>query len=125
MTVEEMKVQITNYMQTRDWVSFPELLHHLGDEARGSFDCTGAHPNSVFWSDLSENCTRAISALLADKTLLLAASQVLVSALDGAILDLPIGRRPPTEGYSTRHWIPVCLRRRTFANPTDADIMHA
>jgi len=107
---------VRQYVQDYDWVTFAELDREFGEggyaEVRGNCELRlpGA-PNCVVWASMGEEWADLLCAMLTDHELYPYPASYLTYIVDGAVLKLPIAKRPPrTVGYKSAHWLPVCLR---------------
>ncbi len=106
---------IAAYVRAYDWVSFPELLRklepHVPGGVRGEWAITlPDDPNLILWTGMSAPFLDAMRALRGRSAVFFHPARVLTYAIDGGLLRLPLARRLPKRGYTTPHWVPVCLR---------------
>ena len=111
--LDALKRLIVDYIEDRDYVSFPQLERH-GAQAGYAMEGTAAlelgGKNVVVWMGMSQAFCDAIRELLDEKTIFLCPTTSLTYLADGKILILPIAKRPPANGYTKPHWCPAVMR---------------
>jgi hypothetical protein len=111
---------ILQFVEHRDWVSFPELQNHFSSfmETNGNYELSlGNDWNLVIWSGISQELGDTVLKLIREKRLFYHPADTLTYFIDGGILKLPLATRPPKGGYKKPHWVPVCLRTVPMAEP--------
>lgn len=106
--VEEI-IEIMREMKSG--VSFVDLENRLGAKAKGDYQYE-ILPNVVLWSGMSIEFASALRDERIRDALEIAPTPLLVYLADGKVLNLPIAKRPPRNGYREPHWAPVTLRLR-------------
>ena len=86
-------------------VSFVEIREEFGE---GNYDMS-TPTNLVFFSGLTDKTVDGIIELLKEKRILMYPTSPLIYLVDGCVCNLPLAKRPPTNGYKEPHWIPVVL----------------
>ena len=109
-----MTEDILWYVENYDWVTFAELQHRYGTQAKGGHAIY--LNNIVLWVNLSEQLATAITSLLEEKSIHAHPASFLAYMVDGAYLTLPLAKHPPKRGYKKDHWLPVCFRSGPFCN---------
>jgi hypothetical protein len=109
MTSQEMADRILDLIASYEDTTFPEIMRSIGEEARGNH-AIESRPNTFLWAGISKNLFDSF-ALIKDK-LDVHRCSFMVSALDGSILNFPIAKSIPKDGYKEPHWLPVILRYR-------------
>ena len=107
----EIEHRIVEYLRKHKAVTFPQLL----DDLSPHFATRGGRaiellPNCVVWYGLSDELAAALLTLLREQVIDMDDADPLVYWVDGAVLGLPLAKRPPTNGYREPHWVPVVLR---------------
>jgi|RhiMetdeSRZDD1v2_1073273.scaffolds.fasta_scaffold1639237_2 hypothetical protein len=77
----------------------------------------GTVPNLVLWTGMSQEWVDALNELFRAGLLWRQPCIVLTYLVDGAVLQLPLAKRPPKQGYATPHWAPSCVRPITPIAP--------
>jgi hypothetical protein len=104
-------------VRRRDHCSFVELLVCLEEQGvptEGSLSMELGR-NVVLWADLSEEACDVIDDRRCRAAIVPVPTSVLLYAIDGRMLKLPIAKRPPKAGYKEPHWLPVVFRTRERA----------
>lgn len=103
-----MKDKILSRVREKGNVSFAELAHLLGEEAKGDLALTlKEYENIVLWMGMSEAFYEAVSSLLADEVIQLDSTIPLVYMIDGMALNLPIAKQK--RNYKSLRWAPVVI----------------
>jgi hypothetical protein len=105
LSIEYWKAEVLQICK-RGGVSMAEIskLPH----SKGQQDLMLAdRDNVILWIDLEENLIQAISQLAESEEITVRSCNVLIYAIDGCILRLPIAK--PRRRYKTPHWMPVTL----------------
>jgi len=112
LTLDEMADDILWYVETRDWVTYAELTRRYGEQAKGDYQHHMPSMNIIFWPGMSEKFVEALEALSQSKPKRIHPhpSSLLVYLIDGGMLELPLARRPPKNGYKKPHWAPMSFR---------------
>ena len=112
MEVKELSQQIYQYVCENDWVSFPEIQTQWKEklEVLGDVAIFGSFKNLVLWTGLSPTLAEAILYLVREGQVIFAKADLLIYSVDGGLLTLPVAKRPRPDGYTSLHWLPVCLR---------------
>lgn len=87
--------------------TFPGWLRHCGDRGAGDFEIGLLDLNIVWWAGLSEAAARAVEIAREEKMVGLDVVEPMVYLIDGGMLNIPLVKRPPPQGYKKPHWIPV------------------
>ena len=103
--MNKLKERILEFVKERRHVSFVEIQDKFG---RGD-TAIEIEGNVILWANLKEEVVSAIIELLNERKLYANPTSVLVYAVDGRILKLPIAKRIPKDGYKEPHWLPVVL----------------
>lgn len=110
--------QAIDYIRRNGHVSFPELQRFaestLDIPVRGSY-ALEAVPNLILWADMSQEFVDLVHAIQATRKVDLNPTSLLVYAVDGGFLNLPLAKRPPKNGYKTPHWAPVVMHMKPGA----------
>ena len=105
-----MKDEILAYISKYQNVTFAELSKNIGGFDGGSY-CLPA-PDSlgdtILWSDMSEEGSRAIQDLMNEKRIEAAPCGPLPYMTDGVMLKLPLATR--ARKYKKLHWLPVTFK---------------
>lgn len=109
MTSQEMADRILDLIADHGDTTFPEIVGSIGDEAKGdiAFELT---PNTILWDGISRTLFDSF-AFIKDK-LEIHRTSFLVPAFDGGMLNLPLAKSVPKNGYERPHWLPVIFRFR-------------
>lgn len=112
MTTQEMANKILEAVQGYGpGASFVDIVNVCGKEAQGDRVMTfPTRDNTVLWDGVSEMFIDAFN--LVKSQMAIAPSTVLLYAMDGTILDLPIAHRPGKTDYKKPHWYPVTFRMK-------------
>lgn len=103
----EMRTQIRTLVEKRRHVSFAELAQYV-QGFDGDFDYRLAKlKNIVLWAGLSADAGDVINELLDAEQIHMEPCSVLVYAIDGAALRLPLAKQ--ARDYKTPHWLPVAF----------------
>lgn len=105
-----MEEEILEFVRQNRHVSFVELLHKLGQPARGTaaLELNGEKfSNIVLWLNCSMEFIEAIKNLLDRKLITLNSASLLSYLIDGELLTLPIAKRE--RHYKKPHWAPMVL----------------
>jgi hypothetical protein len=109
-----IRTLILDLLAKRDYLSFAEIDRSLiegGMPQKGNVSAThGRDPNLVYWCNMSQDYLDAIAELVTEKALFLHSATEWTYFADGVMLDLPLAKRIPANGYKNEHWQPVCLR---------------
>ena len=110
MTTGEMQVIVLQEIDRYQTVSIPEAMAAVGEEAMGEllWECG---ENVVLWANMSRPFAEAMIELKHTGVIELEPMSKLGMMLGGAMLNMPVVRRPPPKGYAKPHWCPVWLRR--------------
>jgi hypothetical protein len=100
----ELKEEIYNFVKTRRFVSFAEIVLQFGE---GDETIELKDYNIVLWANLRSDVAEAILELLRERKLFLIPTHVLVYIIDGRVLSLPVAKR--LRKYKKLHWLPVVL----------------
>lgn len=114
----QMKREIIRYTARNDWASFAELGHRLAkqfgeDAVRGSWTWYSPIPNVVYWAGMTKTLCRAYEEALRSHRVFLWPDELqvpLAYLADGGVLDMPLCKRVPKNGYKEPHWLPVYFR---------------
>ncbi len=72
---------------------------------------TAADPNVVIWPECSQAFVNILAALQARGNVKMGPQSPLTYMFDaGPLVNLPLAKRPPREGYKTPHWFPASFR---------------
>ena len=107
--------RIETFVKQRDFVTFAELVHHLGVEypLEGELSLvTAGDRNLILWAGMSRLFYEAVVELLHGGQVVPQPTSILTYLIDGRSLTLRLAQRPPKSGYKKPHWLPVCLRHR-------------
>jgi len=109
MTPQEMSEKIVQCVREKGGTSFVELMRAVGPEAEGDISME-APPgyNIVWWSGMSETFVDALE--LARSYIEPTPTSVLVYAIDGGMLGLPIVKQ--ARRYKKPHWVPMVFNLR-------------
>jgi len=100
------------YIKGKEFVTFIELGHFLGDEMKGDRylafrGSNGIDLNCWAWDGMNQKFINTIEEMVAKGYIYINGSTFLVYLFDGGGLRLPIGKKVPKKGYKEPHWIPV------------------
>lgn len=116
MTADEMADAIVDIVTRYGNVTFPELVSHLGEQARGDQVITLAgRDDLVLWAGVSETFAVALNACR--DRIEPQPTMSLLYLMDGGYLSLPVAKRVTAKPYKAQHWIPVVLNPRPTAVP--------
>lgn len=104
--------EFTEWVGRRGQVTFVEIANWLRSQdidPGGDFSLELSTKNIVFWDGMSKPFTQLVQDALDAGSVELAACSSLIYMFDGAMLQLPIAKRPPRAGYKQPHWAPSCL----------------
>lgn len=92
-------------------VTFVELRgvlerHGVPSAGNGTMELSNC-PNLFLWSGMSDEFYDIMAAVLRDEHIELRPTVLLTYLIDGGLLQLPIAKRPPKNGYREPHWAPV------------------
>lgn len=76
-------------------------------------------PNGYVWAGINRTVVDALNELFTARLVHYYPTTPLVYMVDGAMLRLPIAKRPPSGGYKEPHWIPVVIN----AGPVPAHLV--
>lgn len=114
MTAQSLADEIVALVNSRNHVSFAEIIERMGDR----YDLAGeealevtACPNLLFWGGMSGLFVDAVQLVLASERAHLEPCPVLVYLVDGLALRLPLARRLPKGGFKAPRWAPVTFVR--------------
>ena len=102
-TIEE---QIYNFVKSKNTVSFVEITEKFGE---GNEQLTVAK-NMVLWAELTEDAASAITNLIKSELLVMVDGSQMTYMIHGRMLNLPIAKRRPKNGYKTPHWVVAFLK---------------
>ncbi len=104
----DLAEQVYQRIALTNGVSFAELKRTFPEE----FDADDGrtmhnpdYPNIIFWINITEELINALSFLLSEKLITMDPANPMVYTIDGAILDMPLVKRPYK--YKHPHWLPV------------------
>ena len=108
-----MRDQITQYLATRNKVSFPELVEMI-PESLGERMLFSDNESLILWEGMSELFVEAIESLLADGVIVLQPISLIEFQQINAFgryrsLDYPVAKR--IQNYTKPHWIPALVCR--------------
>jgi hypothetical protein len=107
---EVLAEEIEDYVLGMGNVTLVELERWLGPQYCGTGMLVDTRdPNLVFWKGYSEAVIEAFNQLIREGRIEIKTARLLIYAMDGGALLLPIAKRPPREGYRRPHWLPVLL----------------
>jgi hypothetical protein len=115
-TVEGLSPQalaLLIYVRDNDYVTYAEMPKVLAPliPVQGTMAATvPAVPRLVFWLGMSQAWVDTLNALFAAGLLWREPCSTLSYLIEGAVLQLPLAKRPPRNGYATEHWAPSCVR---------------
>ena len=100
-TQAELEERVCKYIQDYHNVTCVELAKHFG-----SGDCIiyQGH-NVVVCFGLSDDLCDVLIKMISEHTLMLVPGSFLTYAMDGSVMDLPIAKRVPANGYKDPHWL--------------------
>jgi hypothetical protein len=113
---------LLRYIREQDYVTFAEMPRLLAPfmETKGQMAAEIQHvPNLILWLGMSPAWIETLNELFATGLLWRQPCSVLSYAVDGALLHLPVAKRPPKHGYATPHWGPVCFRPIEHISPKE------
>jgi hypothetical protein len=94
--------------------SFTEIgtqLREFGIDPAGEFTLLyPGEPSIVLWTGVSEEFIAVLDELLGAKLVHYAPASPWVYLIDGGLLDLPLARRLPRDGYRKPHWLPIVVQ---------------
>jgi hypothetical protein len=105
---ENIETAIREILASRDYVSFAELREIEGFTGDRWIEW-GKDTNIFVWVEVSPRAASALERMRAAGEFEYRPSSVMVYAIDGAMLRLPIARR--VQKYKKPHWAPVTLKR--------------
>jgi len=109
------------YIRTHDYVTFAEMPKVLAPfmETQGQVAAEAPQvPNLILWAGMSQAWVETLDALFAAHLIWQEPCSLTSYLIDGAMLTFPLAKRPPTGGYATPHWGPVCVRPIEHLRPT-------
>lgn len=111
MMIEEMQEKIMQRIaDVGGHATFVELGKLLFPDENGTHCVSIAErPNTILWSDMSEQLASAFQGLLEDKKITYTPTPPLTYMIDGGMLKMPIARA--RRNYKELHWLPVVLNR--------------
>jgi hypothetical protein len=118
-TISPQHVELAlDYIRRYEHVSFIELQRFaedtLGIPSSGDYALEAA-PNLILWAGVSNDFVDLVNAIKATKSVDLNPTSLLVYMVDGGLLNMPIAKRPPRNGYKEPHWAPVVLHLKEAA----------
>lgn len=121
MTPEaEIIVALEEFIKERDHVSMVEVSRFLeenGVPIKGDLAFVLSEPNIALWAGMSQEFSDVMHSINERGKVTIEPASLLVYLIDGAMLRMPLAKRPPKKGYKETHWAPVCLRHKaTVAN---------
>lgn len=96
-------------------VSWVEICNRIPG-AKGDRCMYGGH-NIILWNGVSDELINAVNSLIDDGMICAKVTSLLVYAIDGHFLKLPIGKRFPQNGYTRPRWVPVVFDLKRRRNP--------
>ena len=108
MNAQEMADKILASIRENGDASFADIMRLIGDEAKGEW-AKEALPNLVIWAGMSKTLMDALNIIRPQTEL--KSCHLFVYLVDGAMLRMPVAKRPPKKGYSDSnpHWVPTVL----------------
>ena len=101
---------IVEFVERRQYVSFPELARFLGAHMPVDGDCC-IGPNDyefiLFWVNLSEDLAARLCRLRSEKRIHYHPASLFVYLIDGLSPSLPIAKS--VRKYTKPHWLPVTI----------------
>ena len=101
------------YVRDKDYVTYAEMPAVLAPfiPVEGPFVAEVSRvPNLVLWAGMSREWVDTLNELFGTGVLWREPCSRLCYLADGAVLSLPLAKRPPRCGYATEHWAPSCVR---------------
>lgn len=103
-----MKDRIMKAMgELHSGVSFVELSRRV-EGFSGDFQMLIGN-NVVLWANMSEEMIDALFDLRDSQQIHFWPTSLLVYLYDGAMLQMPIAKRPTKKGYAAPHWLPSVI----------------
>ena len=100
--------QILERVRKLKAVSLAEVLRWGGEEGRGH-TAVEVEPNAILMTGFSERLAEAVVGLVRSKRVKVRGCSVLIYAIDGLMLNLPVRKRIPRKAPSKPVWIPAVL----------------
>jgi hypothetical protein len=101
---------VMDYIETQNHVSFAELTNRFPQFKGGELAvCAPNHPTIVYWCDMQEEAAEAIKNLFESEKIHFKRASVLVYAIDGLSLSLPIAKS--ARQFKNNHWLPVVIMK--------------
>jgi hypothetical protein len=101
------------YIRDQDYVTYAEmpriLRPFIPTEGEGAI-VLHDDPNIVFWTGITPEWVHTLRELTEADLIWRQPCTVLSYLVDGAMLQMPLAKRPPKQGYATPHWAPACFR---------------
>lgn len=112
-TVDADVLAVEELIAKRRGVTFVEigqLIEGRGIAAKGDLSLLIKDYNVVLWTGMSERFLEIVMAMQARKRVIPKPTSVLVYAVDGVLLTLPLAKR--NRRYKTPHWVPTVFDPR-------------
>lgn len=106
---------IIDFVLSNGSTTFPELQAFLAPYMEVKGDQLISVKNVVFWAEMSGEFLDALESVWGCPELELVDTSPLVYAFNGGILNLPLAKRVPRDGYRKPHWQPCVLTKRQAA----------
>jgi hypothetical protein len=104
ITAESWKPQLLEFFK-KGGVSMVEIMRL--PESGGDRDLLlGENPSILIWHSMSPELVQALSELLRDQLISVRQTSVLIYAIDGTMLRLPIAKSVKRQ-YKNLHWMPA------------------
>ena len=113
---------LITYVRTHDYVTYAEMPNVLAPfiPVEGDLAAEVSRvPNLVLWMGMSHAWVATLNELFAAGLLWREPCSTVCYLVDGAVLHLPLAKRPPPGGYATEHWAPSCVRPIEYIAPSE------
>lgn len=94
---------------TTTFVEISRVLEGCGVPTEGDRALFLGDSNICLWAGMSEEFIAVMHELQAARAIHPTATNLLVYLIDGGMLDMPIAKNPPKNGYKKPHWAPVVM----------------
>lgn len=113
---------LEQFIKDQDWVTMVEIGQFLTGcsiDTKGNLEWGIDDLNLVFWAGMSDEFCDIMAELKDRKTTQMEATNPMTYLIDGAMLSLPLAKRPPRQGYKDPHWAPICFRHKDRLKPKE------
>lgn len=112
METEEAITKIKKLVKEKDGgISFVEIEMEFGNDAKGEYGYNLDGKNIVLWDSLSKELLEAIKFCTTKDIIEMKPCMPVIYSIDGKVLDLPLAKRIPKNGYKKTRWLPVVFNK--------------